>query len=445
MRPRKLTRRQFARALRQGRGAAFLHVKEYGDKDKGIKEEILNACLNNLVYDRQCETERSAWLATIIDRTGSPSEYVTALLAALRQGEHTGKDLEQQINLSRQLFEHGYFEFADIIAQLTRQKPLPFAALEVRCSLVEMFGLPGFARAAELMLDEQDSEWGIHDLYEYTADALDSENSVREYLEANAPNNSKLTAVIKIIDEEKARSTHAHSNVEENIPDLAEVLEKIDKETTLFRYPGYCVRFGKSASPEDLETILNRIETTSNEIKLNCYLAVFWCRAIPRLPENSRELLKTNNKTLHRALCRALGNTASLQVRELALSILLAGGAENFLTALRILENSCTTDIWLSLSAHLTSLKTPEQLHSAGLAILNIYWDMDSHVDPGPLLWICEHTPCSFCRQSALTKLMTEGLAPESTVFEAQWDANYEMRLAARTHLANQTLNCSAT
>ena len=67
MKPRKLTRRQFARALRQGRGAAFLHVKEYGDKDKGIKEEILNACLNNLVYDRQCETERSAWLATIIE------------------------------------------------------------------------------------------------------------------------------------------------------------------------------------------------------------------------------------------------------------------------------------------------------------------------------------------------------------------------------------------
>ena len=444
MKPRKLTRRQFARALRQGRGAAFLHVKEYGDKDKGIKEEILNACLNNLVYDRQCETERSAWLATIIDRTGFTSEYVTALLAALRQGEHTGKDLEQQINLGRQLFERGYFEFAGTIAPLTRQKPLPFTALEVRCSLVEMFGLPGFARAAELMLDEQDSQWGIHDLYEYTADAIDSEDSVREYLEANASNNSKLAAVFKIIEEEKARSTHTHSNVEKNKPDLAKVLEKIEQETTLLRYPGYCVRFGKSASQEDLETILSRIETTSNEIKLNCYLAVFWCRAMPRLPENSRELLKSDNKTIHRALCRALGNTGSLQVRELALSILLAGGAENIITALRILEKSCTEDIWLSLSAHLSSLITPEQIHSAGLAIRNIYWDMDTHVDPGPLLWLCELTPCSLCRHSALRKLMAEGLAPESIVFEAQWDANYEMRFDARAHLANQTLNCSA-
>ena len=71
MRPRKLIRRQFARALRQGRGAAFLHVKEYGDRNKGIKVELLNACLKTLVYDGQLEGSRSTWVVTILDRTNN--------------------------------------------------------------------------------------------------------------------------------------------------------------------------------------------------------------------------------------------------------------------------------------------------------------------------------------------------------------------------------------
>jgi hypothetical protein len=54
----KLSRDGFQRALKEGRGAARMHVLAHGLD--GVEDLVLRACLENQAYDRQCEDQRAA-------------------------------------------------------------------------------------------------------------------------------------------------------------------------------------------------------------------------------------------------------------------------------------------------------------------------------------------------------------------------------------------------
>lgn len=57
-----MTRSEFRRALRQGRGRGFLHIRDHGDA--GVRDELLDLCATNGCYDSQCEGSRAEWLST---------------------------------------------------------------------------------------------------------------------------------------------------------------------------------------------------------------------------------------------------------------------------------------------------------------------------------------------------------------------------------------------
>ncbi len=81
MKPRKLGKRAFARALRHGLGSAHLHVKEYGDE--GVENILIDACLTDLVYDRQADSGRARWLARMLDASGRIEYYASKILEAI--------------------------------------------------------------------------------------------------------------------------------------------------------------------------------------------------------------------------------------------------------------------------------------------------------------------------------------------------------------------------
>lgn len=55
---------EFATALEKGFGRVYQYIKQNGDEL--IRDQLLNACLINQTYDRQCEESRAEWLMSLI-------------------------------------------------------------------------------------------------------------------------------------------------------------------------------------------------------------------------------------------------------------------------------------------------------------------------------------------------------------------------------------------
>ena len=109
----KLTRREFSRAMKLGHGRALLHVKEYGDE--GIEDVIKKAVLTNYAYDVQIEGLRPLWLWQILTLTGRPHFYADHLLHNFSLPSHHQNDTAQQFGLAGLFFDLGRHEFREVM------------------------------------------------------------------------------------------------------------------------------------------------------------------------------------------------------------------------------------------------------------------------------------------------------------------------------------------
>lgn len=76
-----LDRDEFARALKQGRGAAYLHLQRHGLE--GREDLLLKACLEDLAFDGQCEESRGYWLYEMIKAADARAWFAERILAAI--------------------------------------------------------------------------------------------------------------------------------------------------------------------------------------------------------------------------------------------------------------------------------------------------------------------------------------------------------------------------
>ena len=68
-----LSREKFQDALKKGLGRAVQHVR--ASRPEEVRDDLLNACLNNLVHDSQLEYSRAPWLFEMIEMTGEDKFY----------------------------------------------------------------------------------------------------------------------------------------------------------------------------------------------------------------------------------------------------------------------------------------------------------------------------------------------------------------------------------
>ena len=114
---RKLTKEEFARAIKNGLGSAYLHVKEYGDSE--IQNELLIACIENLVFDTQINSGRGLWLVEMLQHTGQIKKYACEIKLKLLENPKDEATVQQLIDLAAVLFDKGFGEFKEILLNLS--------------------------------------------------------------------------------------------------------------------------------------------------------------------------------------------------------------------------------------------------------------------------------------------------------------------------------------
>lgn len=147
-------------ALQKGLGRAVQWARQRIWPDK---ETLLEACVNDLRYDRQCEDARGYWLWDIIDTLGWVDDFREPILAALNAASD-GLGGKQFSQLAVQYARRGDERFRRALKDIVARKPDQSVSAFGEEELIALDGLSVFLFAARALAEihrEQEYQWYV--------------------------------------------------------------------------------------------------------------------------------------------------------------------------------------------------------------------------------------------------------------------------------------------
>lgn len=428
-----LSKEAFASAIARGAGSAFLHVRNHGDND--IEQELLHACLVNLVYDTQLNSGRAAWLASMIDWTGNSGRYATAIQAALESVsiDTPARDAEQLVSLAGELFERGFVEFKMPLIRLSQLAASDDFALTLCRNLVDVGGIVGFEYAVRFVMRVGAARWKKQELYKYATEVFQGERELLRVLEREPAELTLYHYLKEAKDEDEEDSLDEPPQVQpKQATSLKDVIELIDTDPKGTGHRSVYRSFGKTAGPDDVQMLSRRFDEETAPSRLFGYLSVFSNMTLNIVPEKVFDLLEAEDDDLRRSARNVLSKVQSPRVRQRALRALESLDDEQIYLGIALLELNYVNEDLVLLDRVLRQMKDRDFIHWSAMVTLRIAKRCNSDEFSPTLLWIYQSTPCSSCRGDALELLLDWKSAPEHVIFEAQWDAEPEVRQIAR-------------
>lgn len=428
-----LSKEAFASAILRGAGSAFLHVKNYGDSD--VEQELLHGCLSNLVFDTQLNSGRAAWLARMLDCTGNRSKYATAIQAALEAiGDDTSaQDAAQLVGLAGELFERGFVEFKSPLIRLSESAVAGGFCLTLGRTLVDVAGIVGFEYAVRLVMRVTADAWIKKELYRYATEIFDGETQLVSALDRNPPD-LVLHQYLRNVKDEDASDDEAPQVKAKQTPSLDDILALIESgpKRMGWEHRAACRSFGKAAASEDVRMLHRLFDQEADPGRLFGYLTVFSNMTIDIAPEKVFALLESEDADLKRSARNVLSRVKSSRVRQRALQALESPNDDEIYVGFSLLELNFVVEDLQLIDKALRRLKDLDYIHWAAMTTVDIAKRCNSDRFSATLLWIYESTPCASCRGKALQLLVDWKAAPMHVLFEAQWDAEPDVRQIAR-------------
>jgi hypothetical protein len=427
----KLTRREFARAMKRGHGRALLHVKEYGDE--GIEEVIKKALLISHAYDLQIEGLRTDWLWQIVTLTRRPHFYADHLLSNFNTASHQRTDIAQRFGLASRFFDLGRSEFRQVMFDNFRETVDGPQMSYCGSAVVEVSGLTGLELVARTCGELPDwlSEYDCAMVLK-RATELGNERTIMEHMDTL----SKQEPNVKIFTDACEKFAAEHLPPPAAIPlTLEELLDKIQRGE-LGKYFGKAMSFGKRATQDELTLVCNLLKSASDEQLQLAFLNVFCWVPMPNITEEVINLLYAKNPRVRHAAAKALAHSKSLDIRNAAMHFLRSSKSSSIPIALRLLKNNYVPSDSDDINRALKFLRGAVDIHSAGMALRNLCDTSGGGELATAMLWLYENGPETFCRLSFLEQLVEWQMCPIEILNEAQWDAGSEVRDFARNKFA---------
>ncbi len=429
MKPRKLEKRAFARALRHGLGSAFLHVRKYGDG--GVEDLLLDACFRVLVYDSQLDSGRASWLARLLDSTGRIEFYAHAIYEFISsEAEHPRYDLEQLICLASELFERGFVEFKQALFALVSSKHDLQVALGE--ALIDVAGWTGLEAAVRIVAGSDVEGWDKYCLLEYAGEYFDDCDKVETYLQNKSVDDTLVAQFLRDIEDERTRRDSRESSYEPARWTIEEVLDAVENHPNPKSLHYIFRTFGRNASDGELNSVFRRLESESNVDRIASYLGVFASKPLPSVSKPIINLLNSNDEDVRRVARNALSNVKDSNVRKAGLNLIGGANDELAVAGLNLLQLNYQAGDEAMIFDALKRLKDVDYIHWGAMAVSRIAENSGDVALSSTLEWACEFTPCGFCRRSVLEQLIAWEMAPARILYEAQWDAEPAVRRLAR-------------
>ena len=425
---------QMADFLRRGMGRVVLFLRQQTNQTKPYRDVILQACLHDTRYDKQCEARRAPYLFDVLQATGEPAWFAARLVEVLQtSAAQEESDEEQRAELAGLFAEDGNTD-ARRALYVAFERSVRAGSPVGTDAIIALDGALGFQVVAQMYHDfpspDKSLWWHIGDLAEKLG-GPDAVQQAFDQMEADAPALAPYlregrqewedvqSGVTYKKAEQKRQKRNALPNYEGIQAALDTVVNSDGKTYRPFR------RWGR-VMPDDLLLRLARdIEAGATGHRLRALLLLFADKPFPLAPEILIPVTENENPRIAADSVRALKHTVHPDVRAQGLRLIDAGRTDDGIDLL--INNPQSGDAAL-FAALLENLSNDDEIHHVGFSLRD-YYETNPATDLLPVLCLLyEKGPCSMCRASVVDLLIKADALPSAFRAEGIFDADFGTR-----------------
>lgn len=403
-----LSRDEFADALRKGKGRAMQHIRAHGDA--GVEDLLLEACLHDLCYDKQCEDSRGGWLSEMLAALPDGSRYHAEVLSAFGDSKDED-DVRHMAGIVRRLAEGGDQRARGTLYE--KFEGQEFGEWTIAPHLVQLDGREGLATIARGLGQRLEVDSELQSWYRGWIDEELGAAVVDEVLALGDtdPDIARFRAALMRDGDESEPQPRM---------DLDEFLAAIAEGR---RRPRIVARsFARKATEEELQRLLEMIEHERDSARLTALLNVFGAAAAPGGSRLLLDLARSDDMAVRSAAIEALARLEDKRIEELSMELLASGS----LVGVELMELNGSPDQFRLLLPLLPGSGEPDKIHALAMDLNSI---SKGRRECEPVLrWVYENTPCSLCRGSAVRELVELKCLPEAIAAECRDDCTSEAR-----------------
>ena len=452
---RRLSRDEFADALRKGLGRALLHVHRY--ELDGVADLVLEACLQSQVYDTECESSRADWLFRMFRDSRHYPTFSEALRAVFEEDrEIQPADADLVCELLKLMAVNGDTAAREALIGFIRdQAAIPGSDDTIgEVDWLELDGCDALLELARiygrrLQRDPQDrvpesliyAKIPGHAVKEALQEFAQADRDAKvywDYLEAHgafepgpgfARGSPRAMAILYQLETQsdidglqtqQRRWVRQHYTVERIL------------QSSRGKGPenlGHFVTFGRHATPEELEQIYAHLMEETDEDVQARLLRVFRRRPLPGLDDRLFRWATGGPAALRHAAIAALAHSPDDRVHELARWKARAGeltGPDQ--EALSLFVNNYSREDASLIARALRSLAPDaDDAHALASDLVDLADKQRDATLAGALTWGYENTPCAICRYSVIKQLSLVQRFGEALRYECIFDADKQI------------------
>lgn len=439
----KLSKSEFSKALREGRGVALMHVMEHGLA--GIEELVLSACLEEQAYDAQCEGHRALWLYRMFKDTPEYAFFRQGIIAELADISEDSS-AEQLCELAGLIAQSGDDEAGAALRGFVWRQDFAggdgifavygchaIAALDGLSAIVEIA-----RRYGRILLDEPqaflndldelaDNEEAYAEVFAQLTSLAEKDLSIAAYMKRQQEESDRRLANAQEGEEVKtARWEQTRVELRTQFP-LSEVFAAARRhDTSRSKF----IRLGKWGDKELLTKVLEQLSVEPDIETCLRLLWIFRDAAPPYVSDRLWTFADHGDARVRDAALTAISHADDPAVGEFGRQYLSRGSfcSENSAAIELLTRHYRTGDENLIMDA-LNVLRPDEtEAHDVGTSILAFCKNNNSASIAAILEWLYRTNPCTICRGRAVELLsQTNCLTPEVAT-EWGFDASSSLR-----------------
>ncbi|WP_397569694.1 hypothetical protein [Schlesneria sp. T3-172] len=409
------SREQQSDALQKGLGRTF----HWAETRQLQLNALMDACLNDHRYDRQCEDNRGEWLWKIACVAGMTSQVRDPLFQKLRTVTE-GWEASQLCELALHFALAGDDGFRRQLYEFVGQRQIQDHPEMGEWQLLSLAGLDGLTFLARLRGEHLSSHaWEWHDsaVVKYAIEML-GEVPVLDLLKNSTDTNVRRFYACWLADSERRDHSEMRSVKGDQRLTVTDVLKAAHGDGRPFQ-----LRFwANCAETHELESIIEAIFTEPEAAVVAKLLLVFSGQPMPRFDARMIALCGHTNPDVRRRAFNALSQNSNPLVREFALEELIKPKSDGLAVGLFINNFEKGDEQWIL--EHVEIPDDPHQRHGVLMDVTRVLEEnVDAHCLELGLISYFE-TPCQICRHSAAQLLVDAEVAPCWLIDECRHDAN---------------------
>lgn len=403
-------------ALQKGLGRAVLWAQSGHLAD----EPLLDACLHDKRFDRQCEDERGEWLWGILGSGGAVQRLRRPILEAVRQVT-TERDAYQLCDLASHYAKTGDSEFKTSLYEFVERKPIADCPWIGEETLLELGGEEAFrfiARIRGKLLETRPWDWDIEALIGRAVEKF-GEQQVRNLLNDLAdPGTSRFAAAWRAeLSQATKASRQSHAERMRAIT-LDGIMEAIKGNDRCFWLRGW----GMHADEAAIGVVLGHLRAAQEPSLIAKLLRALWNRAMPEFDPWLIELCRHADPDVRRSAFNALKCNSHPLVRAFAIAE-CENGVRNGQVVSLFISNYEQGDEHRIAEA----IELPDDSNEFHWLLMDVVKVLEKNEEAD-----CSHlgvaayalTPCENCRGDAARLLYNRHAAPRWLIEECRYDSN---------------------